>query len=89
MQAEEVVSAVLGAVDPSGKRPQAVLARRMSVDRQVVNRWVREGYIPAYRAFDVEAVTAGKVTARQVCEAEKERRAVMRRAMEERRYGTD
>lgn len=89
MRSSDLVAAALKAVDPSGRRPQAVLARRMGVERQAVSRWAAQGYFPAYLSFDVQAATGGKVSARAICQAEKERRADNRKALEVRRYGTD
>lgn len=42
---------------------QAEVARRLSVDRAVVNNWVKSGYVPARWAVEVEALTAGEIAA--------------------------
>ncbi len=42
---------------------QAEVARRLLVDRAVVNNWVKSGYVPARWAVEVEALTAGQITA--------------------------
>jgi alanine-glyoxylate transaminase/serine-glyoxylate transaminase/serine-pyruvate transaminase len=42
---------------------QAEVARRLQVDRAVVNNWVKSGYVPARWAVEVEALTAGQITA--------------------------
>ena len=41
---------------------QAEVARRLLVDRAVVNNWVKSGYVPARWAVEVEALTAGQIT---------------------------
>jgi DNA-binding transcriptional regulator YdaS (Cro superfamily) len=68
-----VIDRALEAVDPSGKRSKALLARRLNVDRQLIARWKVVGYIPAYEALEIERITAGKVTAKEVIEAERAR----------------
>ncbi len=42
---------------------QAEVARRLQVDRAVVNNWVKSGYVPARWAVEVEALSAGEITA--------------------------
>jgi len=42
---------------------QAEVARRLSVDRAVVNNWVKSGYVPARWAMEVEHLTEGAVRA--------------------------
>jgi alanine-glyoxylate transaminase / serine-glyoxylate transaminase / serine-pyruvate transaminase len=42
---------------------QAEVARRLQIDRAVVNNWVKSGYVPARWAVEVEALTAGQITA--------------------------
>ena len=38
---------------------QAEVARRLRLDRAVVNNWVKSGYVPARWAMEVEALTHG------------------------------
>jgi alanine-glyoxylate transaminase/serine-glyoxylate transaminase/serine-pyruvate transaminase len=45
---------------------QAEVARRFSLDRAVVNNWVKSGYVPARWAMEVEMVTGGEVSAEDV-----------------------
>ncbi len=45
---------------------QAEVARRFSLDRAVVNNWVKSGYVPARWAMEVEQVTGGDVSAADV-----------------------
>ncbi len=45
---------------------QAEVARRFSLDRAVVNNWVKSGYVPARWAMEVEQVTGGAVTATDI-----------------------
>ena len=45
---------------------QAEVARRFSLDRAVVNNWVKSGYVPARWAMEVEQVTGGEVTAADI-----------------------
>ena len=45
---------------------QAEVARRFSLDRAVVNNWVKSGYVPARWAMEVEQVTNGEVTAAEI-----------------------
>ena len=40
---------------------QAEVARRFSLDRAVVNNWVKSGYVPARWAMEVEQVTNGEI----------------------------
>src|SRR4029079_8717818 len=42
---------------------QAEVARRLRLDRAVVNNWVKSGYVPARWAMEVEALTSGHVSA--------------------------
>lgn len=41
-------------------------AHALKVDRQLVDGWVKQGYIPFARGEEIEAVTEGKVTASHV-----------------------
>src|SRR5258707_3752941 len=45
---------------------QAEVARRFSLDRAVVNNWVKSGYVPARWAMEVENATQGKIAALEV-----------------------
>ena len=45
---------------------QAEVARRLRLDRAVVNNWVKSGYVPARWAMEVEQATEGKVAAVEV-----------------------
>ena len=45
---------------------QAEVARRLRLDRAVVNNWVKSGYVPARWAMEVEQATSGQVTAVEV-----------------------
>src|SRR3970282_2152132 len=45
---------------------QAEVARRLRLDRAVVNNWVKSGYVPARWAMEVEALTSGGVSAVEV-----------------------
>jgi len=45
---------------------QAEVARRLSLDRAVVNNWVKSGYVPARWAMEVEALTSGGISAVEV-----------------------
>ncbi|HXF67376.1 MAG TPA: aminotransferase class V-fold PLP-dependent enzyme [Burkholderiales bacterium] len=45
---------------------QAEVARKLRLDRAVVSHWVKSGYIPARWAMEVEALTAGGITAVEV-----------------------
>ena len=45
---------------------QAEVARRLRLDRAVVNNWVKSGYVPARWAMEVENATSGQVTAVEV-----------------------
>lgn len=45
---------------------QAEVARRMKLDRAVVNNWVKSGYIPARWAMEVEHLTNGEIPAVEV-----------------------
>ena len=42
---------------------QAEVARRLRLDRAVVNNWVKSGYVPARWAMEIEHATEGKVAA--------------------------
>jgi alanine-glyoxylate transaminase/serine-glyoxylate transaminase/serine-pyruvate transaminase len=42
---------------------QAEVARRFSLDRAVVNHWVKCGYVPARWAIEVEQATSGEIAA--------------------------
>jgi alanine-glyoxylate transaminase / serine-glyoxylate transaminase / serine-pyruvate transaminase len=45
---------------------QAEVARRLRLDRAVVNNWVKSGYVPARWAMEVEALTSGQIAATDV-----------------------
>jgi alanine-glyoxylate transaminase/serine-glyoxylate transaminase/serine-pyruvate transaminase len=45
---------------------QAEVARRLRLDRAVVNNWVKSGYVPARWATEVEALTSGEIAAIEV-----------------------
>ena len=45
---------------------QAEVARRLRLDRAVVNNWVKSGYVPARWATEVEALTSGQIAAIEV-----------------------
>ena len=45
---------------------QAEVARRLRLDRAVVNNWVKSGYVPARWAMEVEALTSGGISAVEV-----------------------
>jgi alanine-glyoxylate transaminase/serine-glyoxylate transaminase/serine-pyruvate transaminase len=45
---------------------QAEVARRLRLDRAVVNNWVKSGYVPARWAMEVEHATEGRVAAVEV-----------------------
>jgi len=45
---------------------QAEAARRMKIDRAVVNNWVKSGYIPSRWAVEVEGVSGGQILATEV-----------------------
>ena len=55
---------------------QAEVARRFSLDRAVVNNWVKSGYVPARWAMEVEQVTGGDVTAGDVLNEATERKPI-------------
>ena len=55
---------------------QAEVARRFSLDRAVVNNWVKSGYVPARWAMEVEQVTGGDVTAVDVLNEATERKPI-------------
>src|SRR4249920_727285 len=42
---------------------QAEVARRLQLDRAVVNNWVKSGYVPSRWAMEIERVTAGRIAA--------------------------
>jgi len=45
---------------------QAEVARSFSLDRAVVNNWVKSGYVPARWAMEVERATGGRIAAVEV-----------------------
>ena len=45
---------------------QAEVARRLRLDRAVVNNWVKSGYVPARWATEVEALSSGQIAAIEV-----------------------
>ncbi|MEQ1772940.1 MAG: aminotransferase class V-fold PLP-dependent enzyme [Burkholderiales bacterium] len=55
---------------------QAEVARRFSLDRAVVNNWVKSGYVPARWAMEVEQVSGGEVTAADVLNDAAERKPI-------------
>jgi len=55
---------------------QAEVARRLRLDRAVVNNWVKAGYVPARWAMEVEQATGGDVTALEVLNEASERKPI-------------
>src|SRR5690349_12445634 len=45
---------------------QAEVARRLRLDRAVVNNWIKSGYVPARWAMEVEALSEGQIAAVEV-----------------------
>jgi alanine-glyoxylate transaminase/serine-glyoxylate transaminase/serine-pyruvate transaminase len=45
---------------------QAEVARRLKLDRAVVNNWVKSGYIPSRWAMEIERLTDGQIAAMEV-----------------------
>ncbi len=45
---------------------QAEVARRLRLDRAVVNNWIKSGYVPARWAMEVEGLTSGQIGAVEV-----------------------
>lgn len=41
-------------------------AKALKVDRQLVDGWVKQGYIPFARGEEIEIITNGKITAQHV-----------------------
>lgn len=46
----------------------AEASRRLRLDRQMVHQWVIKGYIPERHALDVERVSQGRITIREMLE---------------------
>jgi len=45
---------------------QAEVARRLQLDRAVVNNWVKSGYVPARWAMEIERTTGGRIAAVEI-----------------------
>ena len=45
---------------------QAEVARRLKLDRAVVNNWVKSGYVPSRWAMEIERLTEGQIAAVEV-----------------------
>ncbi|MBI4207801.1 MAG: helix-turn-helix domain-containing protein, partial [Betaproteobacteria bacterium] len=45
---------------------QAEVARRLRLDRAVVNYWVKSGYVAARWAMEIEHVTGGQISAAEI-----------------------
>lgn len=45
---------------------QAEVARRLKLDRAVVNNWVKSGYVPSRWAMEIERLTEGQIAAIEV-----------------------
>lgn len=45
---------------------QAEVARRLKLDRAVVNNWVKSGYVPSRWAMEIERLSEGQITAVEV-----------------------
>lgn len=43
-------------------------ARILKVDRQSIYQWEKKGFIPTFHALEVERVTQGKITIREILE---------------------
>src|SRR3970040_947993 len=62
---------------------QAEVARRLRLDRAVVNNWVKSGYVPARWAMEVEQATQGQITAVEVLHEAKARKPLRRKSRRE------
>ena len=52
------------------------VARKLNVERQSVYTWVAKGYIPSRHALDVEKLTEGEITIREILEEEKQKNPI-------------
>jgi len=63
----EVKQAIDDVVEISGHKNCKALARRLDVTRQALSKWRQSGLVPANRALQMELITEGEVTWRQLC----------------------
>lgn len=43
------------------------LARRLDVSKQALSKWKRTGIVPAHRACQIELLTGGEITWKDLC----------------------
>lgn len=65
--AGEVKAAIDEVVTVSGIKNCNALARRLDVSKQALSKWRQTGLVPAHRALQMELISDGAVTWKQLC----------------------
>jgi len=65
--AKNVQLALNNVVTHSVSKNDSSLARTLDVTKQALSKWRVSGLIPAHRALQMELLTAGKVSWRELC----------------------
>ena len=65
--AGEVKAAIDKVVTVSGIKNCNALARRLDVSKQALSKWRMTGLVPAHRALQMELITEGAVSWKELC----------------------
>jgi len=65
--ADEVKAAIDDVVSFTGIKNCNALARRLGVSKQALSKWRQTGIVPAHRAMQMELMTDGSVSWRDLC----------------------
>ena len=65
--AESVKTAIDKVVEDAGLKNCNALARRLDVSKQALSKWRLSGVVPAHRALQMELITAGQVSWKDLC----------------------
>ena len=65
--AGEVKAAIDKVVTVSGIKNCNALARRLDVSKQALSKWRMTGIVPAHRALQMELITDGAVSWKELC----------------------
>lgn len=64
---EQVEIALDRVVQEGNLKNHGALARRLDVTKQALSKWKITGQVPAHRALQMELLTAGRVTWKEIC----------------------
>jgi len=65
--APKVSAAIDSVIAVSGIKNKTALARRLDVSKQALSKWKITGIVPAHRALQMELITKGEVSWKNLC----------------------